>query len=148
MGSGIGVGLQQPPDGLVEFEFAQRRSHLGVMRGERERVHDRAEMQPASADDHDRAVVGFEPFDRDALEHLDGQLDVWFGDVDELVGNLGAFGDRRLRGPDVHAAVGLHRIDREDHRPDPASDLHRKCALAGRRGSDDRQEGQIGTPPR
>src|SRR5204863_299710 len=60
------------------------------------------------------------------------------GDVDEMVWDARAVGGARLRRADVHPAVELPRIRREDLRPDPFGHAEREAALAGGRRADDR----------
>ena len=58
-------------------------------------------------------------------------------------------GSRRFGGPDVHASLYLHRIEREDDPFHPLGDLQRHRALAGGgRADNDEQAVQAGLPAR
>ena len=118
------------------------------MGGECERIDDRAEVQSASAHDQDRPVVDVEPLCRQPLKHRNGEVDIWICDIDQLMRHFRSIGAGRLGCPDVHAPVGLHRVDREDDGADSPSDLHCQRALPGCSRPDDRQERQICTPLR
>ncbi len=69
----------------------------------------------------------------------DRELGARIDEVDQVVTDLGLLGERRLGGADVHAAVDLHRVDRDDLDADAcAGGRHRHRRLARRRGADHR----------
>ena len=59
--------------------------------------------------------------------------------VDEVVGRRGALLGRRLGSADVHPAVHLGRIDRDDLQRESRGELQRDARLAGSRGADERE---------
>ena len=71
-----------------------------------------------------------------------GRVDV--EDVDEMVRDARPLGRRGLGGADVHPAVDLHRVARENLAVQFLGQPQRERALAGRGGADDDQQRQAG----
>jgi hypothetical protein len=63
-------------------------------------------------------------------------------DVDQVVRGARAILRGGLRRPDVHAAVDLHRVHRDDLRARALGDREREPALARRRGADQEAAGK------
>jgi len=64
---------------------------------------------------HGSLALGLEPRDRERLRRIDH--------VDQVMGHARSLVDRRLRRPDVHPAVHLHRVDRQQLDTTPSARL-------------------------
>ena len=125
--------VHRRPTVLRAFGFEARaqlrvgRRQIGQALAQRLRIehraphHQRQRAAGANGGD-DRGRVGDEIGGRVRLGRIT--------DVDQVMGDGGALGARRLCGPDVHFPVHLRRIDRHDLEPALVGQSHREGALA------------------
>ena len=88
-----------------------------VLPGDREAVDDGLDVQAGAAHEQRPMAARFDRADRFPREVLgphDRPVLVRVGHVDQMVRHGRALGERRLGGSDVHRAVHLHRVERDD----------------------------------
>ena len=133
--------LREPAVGFRRGE--ERGARREVLAGKREIVDDGPDVQPGAADEQRPPAARFDLGDRGARQRLrarDRPVFDGIGDVDQMVRHRGALGGRRLGRPDVHPAVHLHRVERDDLDVAGAPrDLERERRLARRGRTDERE---------
>ncbi len=140
--AGVGVEFQQQGLRLGMLQCLDPGPHRGVGRCELERIDHGAEVETGAAGDEDRSLRCREETARRLLELGDGVGDGWIDHVDHVVRHPQPLRRRRLGGPDVHAPVHLHRVDREDLGARMFGDLEGHGTLAGAGRPEDRSEPQ------
>ena len=114
-----------------------------VLPGDREAVDDCLDVQAGAADEQRPMAARFDRGDRVPREVLgphDRPVLVRVGDVDQMVRHGRALGERRLGGSDVHRAVHLHRVERDDlDVTGRGRECERERRLAGRGRTDERE---------
>ena len=153
-GRGVGVDLGQlgveasapPGAAAASSSLGPQRTVLGR---EGHRVDDGLHVQAGAAHEQGPAPARLDVGDRGAgfgLEAHHRPLLVGVAHVDEVMRDAGPLGGRGLGGADVHAAVHLHRVHRDDlDVVERLGDLQREPRLARRGGTDEREVfGQAG----
>ena len=129
--------------GVVLRRCIERVAQYGISRRDLQIVDDRPHVQTRPADEHRSLPARFDIGDRGAGAHLRALHRPLFGrigDVHEMMHDLGELGGRGFGGPDVEAAVHLHRVER--HQLDVAReprDLERQRRLARCGRADERE---------
>ena len=132
--------------GAVSGEVGFQRGTQSVVVGrEAEVVDDARHVQSRAADEDRVAAARVDLTDRGAGGILipgDGRLVGHLEHVEQVVRDAAALGDGKLRRPDVHAAVQLHRVGVHDLGGPAAlceggGQTQRQVGLAGAGGADD-----------
>jgi hypothetical protein len=82
------------------------------------------------------------------LHQRNGEVFGWINQVDEMVRDLAPHLPSRLCRADVHLAIDLHRIHRDDFTAPVPCQPERNIGLAGSCGTDDGDDVQLTTFPR
>ena len=121
--------------------------HVGKLSRDLQVVDDRSEVEAGAADEDRHRSSLTDAIDRVAGERLelaDGEGVGRVDQIDEMVSDAGLLGCRGCGGADVHPAVDLHRVDRDEFclTASPANAIDerkRKRRLAGGSRPEDRQ---------
>ncbi len=108
-------------------------------------------MQTGPAGDHDDPSRRFDAVENGRARSLELGHRVLLGrvgDVDEVIPESLPSVRVRFRRADVHAAKHLHRVDRQDLRPDAAGDRLSDLGLPGCGGAEDGDDTQTSVPSR
>lgn len=148
----LGVGGGQPGvqrAGAVLGQLRlQRGPYVGVRAGELQGVDGALHIEPGAADQDGRAAGGEQPVDLGAGQPLvlgdaGGLRDV--PDVQQVVRDGSAFGERQLRGADVHAPVELHGVGIDHLAVELLSKEYPQIGFSGRSGADDGDDPRCGS---